>query len=118
MEQFDAQSVSLNLRGLADTGAKLHRIQHHQVVVNDTQPMTGPSTISQEHTAILAALTIKKPTLNTQLTLLQWHTALAMPYESMTYALNCRTRVPHPQIPQGVTSQHSVSWEILSTKIT
>ena len=38
--------------------------------VNDTQPVAGLSTISQEHTAILAALTIKKPTLNTQLTLL------------------------------------------------
>lgn len=49
---------------------KLRRIQHHQVMVNDTQPVTGLSTISQEHTAILAALTIKKPTLNTQLTLL------------------------------------------------
>jgi transposase len=49
---------------------KLRRIQHHQVIVNDTQPVTGLSTISQEHTAILVALTIKKPTLNTQLTLL------------------------------------------------
>lgn len=52
-----------------DTGKKA-RIQHHQVIVNDTQPVTGLSTINQEHTAILAALTIKKPTLNTQLTLL------------------------------------------------
>ena len=49
---------------------KLRRIQHHQVIVNGTQPVAGLSTISQEHTAILAALTIKKPTLNTQLTLL------------------------------------------------
>ena len=48
---------------------KLRRIQHHQVVVM-TQPVAGLSTINQEHTAILAALTIKKPTLNTQLTLL------------------------------------------------
>ena len=39
-------------------------------MVNDTQPVTGLSTINQEHTAILAALTIKKPTLNAQLTLL------------------------------------------------
>ena len=38
---------------------KLRRIQHHQVVVNDTQPVAGLSTINQEHTAILAALTIK-----------------------------------------------------------
>ena len=50
--------------------AKLRRIQHHQVILNDAQPVTGLSTISQEHTAILAALTIKKPTLNAQLTLL------------------------------------------------
>ena len=49
---------------------KLRRIQHHQVIVNDAQPVAGLSTINQEHTAILAALTIKKPTLNTQLTLL------------------------------------------------
>jgi transposase len=49
---------------------KLRRIQHHQVIVNDTQPVAGLSTLNQEHTAILAALTIKKPTLNTQLTLL------------------------------------------------
>lgn len=49
---------------------KLRRIQHHQVIVNDMQPVTGLSTISQEHTTILAALTIKKPSLNTQLTLL------------------------------------------------
>jgi len=49
---------------------KLRRIQHHQVIVNDTQQVAGLSTINPEHTAILAALTIKKPTLNTQLTLL------------------------------------------------
>ena len=49
---------------------KLRRIQHHQVIVNDTQQVAGLSTINPEHTAILAALTIRKPTLNTQLTLL------------------------------------------------
>ena len=49
---------------------KLRRIQHHQVIVNDTQQVAGLSTINPEHTAILAALTVKKPTLNTQLTLL------------------------------------------------
>lgn len=49
---------------------KLRRIQHHQVIVNGTQPVTGLSSINQEHNAILAALTIKKPSLNTQLTLL------------------------------------------------
>ena len=35
-------------------------ILHHQVIVNDTQPVTGLSTINQEQAAILAALTIKK----------------------------------------------------------
>ena len=49
---------------------KLRRIQHHQVTVNDRHPVTGLSTINQEHFDILSALTIKKPTLNTQLTLL------------------------------------------------
>ena len=49
---------------------KLRRIQHHQVTVNDRHPVTGLSTINQEHADILSALTIKKPTLNTQLTLL------------------------------------------------
>lgn len=49
---------------------KLRRIQHHQVMVNNTQPVTGLSTVNQEHSDILSALTIKKPTLNTQLTLL------------------------------------------------
>ena len=50
--------------------SKLRRIQHQQITINSTQPVAGLSTINQEHTAILAALTIKKPTLNTQLTLL------------------------------------------------
>ena len=49
---------------------KLRRIQLHQVMVNNTQPVTGLSTINQEHSDILSALTIKNPTLNTQLTLL------------------------------------------------
>jgi len=49
---------------------KLRRIQHHQVMINGTQPVTGLSTVTQEHSDILSALAIKKPTLNTQLTLL------------------------------------------------
>lgn len=49
---------------------KLRRIQHHQVTLNNTQPATGLSTVNQEHSDILSALTVKKPTLNTQLTLL------------------------------------------------
>ena len=50
--------------------AKLRRIQHHRVTLNASQPVAGLSSIDQEQMSILAALTIKKPTLNTQLTLL------------------------------------------------
>jgi len=50
--------------------AKLRRIQHHSVAVNGAQPVAGLSTINKEQTDILAALSIKKPTLKTQLTLL------------------------------------------------
>lgn len=50
--------------------SKLRRIQHHRVMLNDTEPVTEISTINQEQADILSALTIKKPTLNTQLTLL------------------------------------------------
>ena len=49
--------------------AKLRRIQHQRVTI-DAQPLAGMSSITQEHSSILAALTIKKPTLETQLTLL------------------------------------------------
>ena len=50
--------------------ASLRRIQHHHVTVNGTQPVTGLSAVTKEQTDILTALTIKKPTLNVQLTLL------------------------------------------------
>jgi hypothetical protein len=50
--------------------AKLRRIQHHRVTLNESQPMTGLSSISQEQSEILAALTIRKPSQNDQLTLL------------------------------------------------
>jgi transposase len=49
---------------------RLRRIQHHRVTLNASQPLTGLSSIDQEQAGILAALTIKKPSLNTQLTLL------------------------------------------------
>lgn len=49
---------------------KLRRIQHQVVKVNDLEPVAALSNINQEHAAILQALTIKKPTLPTQLTLL------------------------------------------------
>jgi transposase len=50
--------------------AKLRRIQHQQVKVNDLEPIDALSNMTQEHTDILQALTVKKPTLPAQLTLL------------------------------------------------
>ena len=50
--------------------AKLRRIQHHRVTLNNSQSVAGLSSIDQEQVSILAALTIKKPTLDSQLTLL------------------------------------------------
>jgi transposase len=49
---------------------KLRRIQHQKVILNKTQPITGLSTITQEHTAILATLDVKKATLDPQMSLL------------------------------------------------
>ena len=49
---------------------KLRRIQHQKIILNKTQPITGLSTITQEHQAILATLDIKKPTLDPQMSLL------------------------------------------------
>ena len=49
---------------------KLRRIQHHRVTLNGSPPIAGLSSIQQEHISIFAALTIKKPTLDTQLTIL------------------------------------------------
>ena len=43
---------------------KLRRIQHQRVKVNDDmEPIAALSSINQDHTEILQALTIKKPTL-------------------------------------------------------
>jgi transposase len=50
---------------------KLRRIQHLKVVLNESAPISGLSSITQEHQNILAALNIKKPGLHdTQLKLL------------------------------------------------
>ena len=49
---------------------KLRRIQHQVVKVNALDPIAALSSINQEHTEILQALTIKKPTLPAQLALL------------------------------------------------
>ena len=49
---------------------KLRRIQHQVVKVNALEPIAALSSINQEHTEILQALMIKKPTLPAQLALL------------------------------------------------
>lgn len=50
--------------------AKLRRIQHQKVKVNDLEPVAALSNMTQEHADILQALTVKKPILPAQLTLL------------------------------------------------
>jgi hypothetical protein len=50
--------------------ARLRRIQHHRVSLNGALPIAGLSSISQDQSDILSALTIKKPTIDAQLTLL------------------------------------------------
>jgi Transposase DDE domain len=65
--RLHASSTGLSPERALDT---LRRIQHHRVTLNGSQPVAGLSSIQQEHTAILAALDIKKPSLDTQLTLL------------------------------------------------
>ena len=50
--------------------AKLRHIQHHRITLNESEPIAGLSSINKEQIEILSALTIKKPSLNTQLTLL------------------------------------------------
>lgn len=52
--------------------AKLRRIRHHRVFINAAQPVAGLSSVDHEQAAILAALNLRTPTLNAQLTLLWW----------------------------------------------
>jgi len=60
----------LPIRVTSSSLAKLRRIQHQKVKVNDLEPIAALSNMTQEHTDILQALTVKKPTLPAQLTLL------------------------------------------------
>lgn len=48
----------------------LRRIQHHQIRLNASEPVTGVSILSAEQTEVLNALDVKKPTAPQQLTLL------------------------------------------------
>ena len=49
---------------------QLRRIQRHSVRINDSAPIGGVSTIHPDQAALLAALRIKKPPADTQMTLL------------------------------------------------
>jgi hypothetical protein len=50
--------------------AQLRRIQRHSVRINGAPPISGVSTINTEQTAVYAALSLKKPTQDAQLSLL------------------------------------------------
>jgi transposase len=50
--------------------AQLRRIQHHSVNINRAVPMTGVSTINNQQANTLAALNVKKPSTDAQMSLL------------------------------------------------
>ena len=50
--------------------AQLRRIQRHSVSINRAAPMTGVSTVNTEQAKVLAALNVKKPDTNAQMSLL------------------------------------------------
>lgn len=50
--------------------AKLRRIQRHSVCINDGEPIAGISTINQDQSAVIAALQLKKPSPDPQMSLL------------------------------------------------
>ena len=50
--------------------AQLRRIQRHSVSINQTTPISGISIINTQQAAVLAALSLKKPTQDTQMSLL------------------------------------------------
>jgi transposase len=49
---------------------QLRRIQRHSVSINRAAPRSGVSTITDQQSSVLAALNVKKPTLNAQMSLL------------------------------------------------
>jgi transposase len=50
--------------------SQLRRIQHHTISINASAPIAGISTIQEQQAAVLAALKLKKPTPDAQLSLL------------------------------------------------
>ena len=49
---------------------QLSRIQRHSISINRTMPISGISTINDQQATLLAALNIKRPTQDPQMTLL------------------------------------------------
>jgi len=50
--------------------AELRKIQRHKVRINKAEPISGISTINDTQAKVLETLNIRKPTQDTQLTLL------------------------------------------------
>lgn len=50
--------------------AQLRRIQRHRITINRAAPIAGISTISAPLTTVLAALNVKKPSQDPQMSLL------------------------------------------------
>lgn len=50
--------------------AQLRRIQRNSVSINRAAPVTGASTINPQQASVLAALKVKKPAVDAQLSLL------------------------------------------------
>jgi len=50
--------------------AQLRRIQRHSVSINRTAPVAGVSIINQKQASVLAALNVKKPVVDAQMSLL------------------------------------------------
>lgn len=50
--------------------AQLRRIQRHRVSINQAAPISGITAINTQQAGVLAALILKKPTQDTQLSLL------------------------------------------------
>ena len=66
------RSLKLWVSGLSPEAAldKLRPIQQHSVSINAGAPVRGVSTIHQEQAGVFEALKLKKPTQDTQLSLL------------------------------------------------
>jgi len=50
--------------------AKLRRVQRHRIRINDGEPVSGISTISDEQAAVMASLKLRKPSPDAQMSLL------------------------------------------------